>query len=105
MIQELIGKNSLFDILSSVFGFISAVGWFIECYEDEEKLRLLKRAAALSALVIILGYVLELSVAVGIISLLVWLWIIERRIKRERKIRRKCRKGAPKGLEGGRGRP
>ena len=45
VIHELIGKNTLFDVLSSVFGFISAVGWFIECYEDDKKLQLLKKAA------------------------------------------------------------
>lgn len=99
VIHELIGKNTLFDVLSSVFGFISAVGWFIECYEDDKKLQLLKKAAILSALVIIAGYVLELSMSIGIISLLVWLWIIERRIKRGRKIEENVEKEIQKGLK------
>ncbi|MCB7320373.1 tetratricopeptide repeat protein [Lacrimispora sp. 210928-DFI.3.58] len=101
VIHELIGKNTLFDVLSSVFGFISAVGWFIECYEDDKKLQLLKKAAILSALVIIAGYVLELSTSIGIISLLVWLWIIERRIKRGRKIEENVEKEIQKGLKEG----
>ncbi len=99
VIHELIGKNTLFDVLSSVFGFISAVGWFIECYEDDKKLQLLKKAAILSALVIIAGYVLELSMSIGIISLLVWLWIIERRIKRGRKIEENVEEEIRRGLK------